>query len=101
MIRHPANIAVLLDTLLSGLSQSAQSDAGIPIIHVVGDLDNIVPVADNTGPAEERYKAMGGEMVVIHKPRAKHNHGLEDPSRLVVFVLKHNRVNCKELAQIC
>ena len=69
------------------------AEAGIPIIHVVGDLDNIVPVADNTGPAEERYKAMGGEFVVIHKPQAKHEHGLEDPTPLVEFVLKHNQIN--------
>ena len=64
--------------------------AGIPIIHVVGDLDNIVPVAENTAPAEKKYRAMGGTFEVIHKPNAKHDHGLEDPTPLVDFVLKHS-----------
>jgi pimeloyl-ACP methyl ester carboxylesterase len=65
--------------------------AGIPIIHVVGDLDDIVPVAENTGPAEKRYKALGGLFEVIHKPDAKHDHGLADPTPLVDFVLRHDR----------
>jgi predicted esterase len=69
------------------------AEAGVPIIHVVGDLDHIVPVADNTGPAEERYKAMGGLFEVIHKPQAKHEHGLDDLTPLVEFVLKHNQIN--------
>jgi pimeloyl-ACP methyl ester carboxylesterase len=65
--------------------------ANIPIIHVVGDLDDIVPVAENTGPAEKKYKALGGTFVVIHKPDAKHDHGLADPTPLVNFVLRHDK----------
>lgn len=65
--------------------------AEIPIIHVVGDLDDIVPVDENTGPAEKKYKAMGGTFEVIHKPNAKHDHGLENPQPLVDFILKHNK----------
>lgn len=67
--------------------------AGIPIIHVVGDLDTIVPVADNTGPAQESYQAMGGVFEVIHKPDAEHDHGLEDQQPLIDFIKKHTGKN--------
>ena len=63
--------------------------AGIPIIHVVGDLDKVVPVAENTGIAEKRYKKMGGIFKVIHKPVGHHPHSLKDPQPLVDFMLKH------------
>lgn len=76
---------------------------GVPIIHVVGDLDTIVPVSENTGPAEKKYKAMGGTFEVIHKPMAKHEHGLKDPKPLVDFVLKHskNMKDCGNTATGC
>ena len=64
--------------------------AGIPIIHVVGDRDEVVPVAENTAIAERRYKALGGVFKVIHKPDGKHHpHSLKDPTELVNFVV-HN-----------
>jgi len=36
--------------------------AGVPIIHVVGDADPVVPVAENTAVVEERYKKMGAPL---------------------------------------
>jgi predicted esterase len=63
--------------------------AGIPIIHVVGDLDKLVPVAENTAIAEKRYKEMGGVFVVIHKQVGHHPHSLEDPTPIVEFMEKH------------
>lgn len=63
--------------------------AGIPIIHVVGDVDKIVPVTENTAIAQKRYKQMGGIFEVIHKPNIGHKHGLKDSTPLVDFVLKH------------
>lgn len=64
--------------------------AGIALIHVVGDADDVVPVAENTALIEERYKRLGGEITVIHKPGIGHHpHGLEDPSPVVDFILKH------------
>jgi pimeloyl-ACP methyl ester carboxylesterase len=66
------------------------ADAGVPIIHVVGDADKVVPVSENTAVAEERYKAMGGVFKVLHKEKVGHHpHSLKDPSPLVDFVLKH------------
>jgi len=66
--------------------------AGIPIIHVVGDADDVVPVAENTAIAEARYRAMGGIFKVIHKPGVGHHpHSLKDPSPIVDFVLHHDK----------
>jgi acetyl esterase/lipase/lysophospholipase L1-like esterase len=62
--------------------------AGIPILHVVGDEDDIVPVAENTAIAEARYKELGGVMKVIHKPGVGHHpHSLEDPQLVVDYIL--------------
>ena len=66
------------------------ADAGVPIIHVVGDADTVVPVSENTAVAEKRYKAMGGTFKVIHKEKVGHHpHSLKDPTPLVDFVIKH------------
>lgn len=62
----------------------------IPIIHVVGDADDAVPPEDNSAIVEERYKKLGGEIVVIHKPGVGHHpHGLDDPKPLVDFIMKN------------
>ncbi len=64
------------------------AEARIPIVHVVGDADEVVPVADNTAIAETRYQELGGTFVVMHKPGVGHHpHSLEDPSPLVEFVM--------------
>ncbi len=64
--------------------------AKIALIHVVGDADNIVPVAENTALVEQRYKELGGVIKVIHKPGCDHHpHGLEDPTPVVEFILEH------------
>jgi pimeloyl-ACP methyl ester carboxylesterase len=63
--------------------------AGIPIIHVVGDLDRVVPISQNTSIAEKRYKKMGGVFEVIHKQVGHHPHSLKDPKPLVKFMEKH------------
>lgn len=63
------------------------ADAGIPLLHVVGDADTVVPVAENTAILEERYLAAGGAIQVIHKPGVGHVHGLADPSPIINFIL--------------
>ncbi len=65
------------------------AEAGVPLFNVVGDLDDVVPVAENTAILEERYKALGGKITVLHKPDCKHHpHGLgDDPTLLVEFIL--------------
>ncbi len=63
--------------------------AGIPLIHVVGDADDVVPVAENTAILEERYKKLGGVIEVIHKPGCNHHpHSLPNPEAVVTFILR-------------
>ncbi len=61
--------------------------AKVPLLHVIGDADNVVPVAENTGIIETRYKALGGSIQVIVKPGVGHKHGLADPKPIVDFIL--------------
>ncbi|MGB2092195.1 MAG: GDSL-type esterase/lipase family protein [Akkermansiaceae bacterium] len=65
--------------------------AGVPIIHVVGDADEVVPVAENTAIAEARYKKLGGVFKVIHKPGVGHKHSLKDPQPIVDFILSQDK----------
>lgn len=74
--------------------------AGIPLIHVVGDVDDVVPVAENTTIIEQRYKALGGTIHVFHKPSVGHHpHGLDDPTPVVdlikTYTLCNDIENCK------
>ena len=62
---------------------------GFPMLHVVGDADDIVPVDENTKPFEERVKNFGGNITVIHKPGVKHHpHSLANPAPIVDFILR-------------
>lgn len=64
--------------------------AHIPIIHVCGDADPVVPKSENTDIVRKRYMALGGDFVLIVKQGCGHHpHGLPDPSPLVSFVLAH------------
>jgi len=64
--------------------------AGIPLIHVVGDVDDVVPVAENSAVIEERYRALGGAITVFHKPTVGHHpHGLDDVTPLVSLILRY------------
>jgi pimeloyl-ACP methyl ester carboxylesterase len=64
--------------------------AGVPILVVVGDADDVVPVAENTAWVEKRYRELGGEITVIHKPGVGHHpHSLQDPKPIVDFIMQH------------
>jgi len=64
--------------------------ARVPLLHVVGADDKVVPVAENTTIVEMRYKELGGSIRVISKPACGHHpHSLEDPAPIVEFILKH------------
>jgi pimeloyl-ACP methyl ester carboxylesterase len=64
--------------------------AKVALIHVVGDADDVVPVAENTALVEARYRALGGVIRVIHKPGIGHHpHGLDDPTPVVAFIRDH------------
>jgi len=63
--------------------------AGVPILHVCGTADSVVPVAENTDIVEKRYTQLGGKIEVIRKPGADHHpHSLKDPTPIVEFILK-------------
>jgi hypothetical protein len=60
-----------------------------PMLHVCGDADDVVPVAENTDIFEQKIKAAGGTIQVIHKPGVNHHpHSLTNPQVIVDFILK-------------
>lgn len=62
---------------------------GFPMLHVVGDEDEAVPVDENTNLFEQKVKAAGGRITVIHKPGVKHHpHSLQDPTPITDFILR-------------
>jgi pimeloyl-ACP methyl ester carboxylesterase len=62
----------------------------VPLLHVYGDADEVVPADENTLIIAERYKAMGGPITLIPKPGVGHHpHGLEDSTPIVQFIAKH------------
>ena len=64
--------------------------AGVPLLHVVGDADDVVPLAENTAVIKRRYEQLGGQITVIVKPGVGHHpHSLRDPAPIVEFILKH------------
>lgn len=66
------------------------ADAGVPLLHVCGAADDVVPVSENTTIIESRYTAMGGDITVILKEGVGHHpHSLKDPAPIVAFILKH------------
>ncbi len=63
--------------------------AKIPLLHVFGDADQVVPWEENTGLVATRYKQLGGKIQLIRKPGVGHHpHGLEDSTPIVEFILK-------------
>jgi len=61
----------------------------IPTIHVIGDVDDVVPPDENTLPFAKAYIAAGGKLEIIHKPTVGHHpHSLADPTPLVDFLLR-------------
>jgi pimeloyl-ACP methyl ester carboxylesterase len=63
--------------------------ADVPLLHVHGTADDVVPLEENTAIVEKRYRELGGRITVILKPGVKHVHGLDDPSPIVDFVLRN------------
>lgn len=64
------------------------AQAQIPCLHVVGDADSIVPVAENTALFEKAMREQGNPITVIHKPGVGHHpHSLNNPKPIVDFIL--------------
>ena len=64
--------------------------AKVPLLHVFGDADDVVPWEENTGLIAERYEKLGGKIELIRKPGVGHHpHGLDDSTPIVEFIRKH------------
>ena len=62
----------------------------VPLLHVYGDSDEVVPWEENTGIVAERYRGLGGSIELISKSGVGHHpHGLQDPTPIVEFISKH------------
>ena len=65
--------------------------AKVPLLHVFGDADEVVPWEENTGVIAERYKKLGGDITLIRKPGVHHHpHGLDDSTPIVEFIWRHS-----------
>jgi sialidase-1 len=64
--------------------------AKIPLLHVCGEIDTVVPIEENSRLVKTRYRKLGGEIVVISKPFCEHHpHSLKEPAPIVDFILRH------------
>lgn len=64
--------------------------AGIPVIHVCGAADKVVPLDENTLKLAKKFRKAGGEMKLITKEGVGHHpHSLEDPQPIVDFIMNH------------
>ena len=67
--------------------------AKVPLLHVYGDADKVVPWDENTGVIAERYRRLGSSIKLIAKPGVGHHpHGLYDPATIVEFIAQHAAV---------
>ncbi|MBS0262875.1 MAG: alpha/beta fold hydrolase [Planctomycetes bacterium] len=70
---------------LAGLAK-----AKVPLLHVCGDADEVVPFEENTQLLAKRYRELGGPITVIAKAGVGHHpHSLQNPLPIVAFVLEH------------
>lgn len=62
--------------------------ANIPVIHVYGEVDKVVPHSENTELLAEKFRAAGGTIKLIGKPGVGHHpHSLKNPKLIVDFIL--------------
>jgi pimeloyl-ACP methyl ester carboxylesterase len=67
--------------------------ANIPLLHVVGDADDVVPVEENTNVLAGRYRDLGGRIeVMVKRGVGHHPHSLPDPTPIVDHILAHRLV---------
>ncbi len=62
----------------------------IPILHIIGETDEVVPVGLNSDIVERRYRQLGGNITVIRRPYTGHHpHGHDDPCIAINFITTH------------
>ena len=72
--------------------------AGVPIYHMHGDIDNLVPLRENSLELKKRYDAYGGNMVLELVKGQGHNYwpGWYTNQNLVDFIVANAKENQKE-----
>ncbi|MCH2207455.1 MAG: prolyl oligopeptidase family serine peptidase [Lentisphaerales bacterium] len=66
--------------------------AKVPLIHVCGANDKVVPINENTDILAKRYNELGGEIKVISKPGVGHHpHSLKNPKPILDFILEKGK----------
>jgi pimeloyl-ACP methyl ester carboxylesterase len=66
------------------------AEAGVPVLHVCGAADDIVPIEENTYALEKTYREAGGNIKIIVKEGIGHHpHSLKDPAPIVRFILSN------------
>jgi len=63
--------------------------AGVPLFHVHGDQDEIVPVEENTGLVQARYTALSGPITVVINHGGGHQSCVYDARTVVDAILEH------------
>lgn len=65
--------------------------AGIPILIIAGDADEVVPIEENSDVIFKKCKELGGDIAMFVKRGCEHHpHSLRDPSLPVDFILRHS-----------
>jgi len=65
--------------------------ARVPILHIHGDADKVVPLEENSGLLYQRYRELGGPMQLIVIPEGGHDlkkHWFHN-QELVNFIIEH------------
>jgi alkaline phosphatase D len=67
--------------------------AGVPVFHIHGDQDTLVPYSENAVVVRDRYEGLGGHMQLLTAEGQGHNmwEGFFQCEELIAFLLKHAR----------
>lgn len=64
--------------------------AKIPVLHVCGNADQVVPIEENTYPLQELFKINQAPFKLIEKEGVDHHpHSLKNPKPIVHFILEN------------
>lgn len=77
---------------------AALAKARVPVFHIHGDSDTVVPLATNSGEVLARYQRLGGHMILEVAEGQGHNmwQGFFQCQPLVDFVITHARTSVQE-----
>jgi len=70
---------------------AAMAKAGVPVLNVYGDIDQVVRPDTNCLILAKRYRELGGNLRLIVKPGCDHHpHSLKDPGIIADFMEMHS-----------